>query len=41
MEYDPQPPFDAGSVEGAGPRIAAALQILQPVAKLSIEALAG
>ncbi|WP_210945033.1 hypothetical protein [Streptomyces sp. MK37H] len=23
MEYDPQPPFDAGSPEGAGPEVVA------------------
>lgn len=40
MEYDPQPPFDAGTVAGAGPKIAAAaLQILGPVAELSMAAL--
>lgn len=42
MEYDPQPPFDAGNVAGAGPSTAAAaLQVLGPVAQLSMEALEG
>ncbi len=42
MEYDPQPPFDAGTVAGAGQTIAAAaLQILGPVAERSMEALEG
>lgn len=39
MEYDPQPPFDAGNVDGAGPANAAALAVLAPVAELSMEAL--
>lgn len=42
MEYDPQPPFNAGNVAGAGQAIAAAaLQILGPVAERSMEALEG
>jgi cyclohexyl-isocyanide hydratase len=40
MEYDPAPPFDAGSVEAAGPDIAArAMQVLSPAAERSLAAL--
>ena len=40
MEYDPAPPFDAGSLEGAGQEIAAkAFEVLAPVAEQTMAVL--
>jgi cyclohexyl-isocyanide hydratase len=39
MEYDPQPPFKAGSPEGAGDvLVQRAMQLLAPVAQLTVQA---
>lgn len=42
MEYDPDPPFNAGNAEGAGDEaVRAAFEILAPVAESSLTALQG